>query len=279
MKVLAPWWVFFGFFFHALKIWRKDWALFVAWGVSLCGSFCAVSLEWCSEGPVTMKQPQLLLEAIRSCLLFLTQMSRSCYLPALLAAGQQLSFLRSKQVVRSFRQEEEWKSWTFWMVKVFQSQRSLGSCMKLPKNCCKSNFHHCPRHWQVWNAPRSTLRLLHLLILAVSLGRKHHHLGFEGNRVGAAGCILKMVPCSIFTSSLFPARVHRKQVYSHLSFSAVFSEATRRNMILPLQLLNISPGNLSFTVSFCGGWSCFSSLSVCEQQHLQREGRAFSGKG
>lgn len=187
--------------------------------------------------------------------------------------------LGSKQAVRSFRQEEEWKSWAFWMVRVFQSQRSLGGCMRLPKNCCKSTFHRYQRHWQVWNAPRSTLRLLHLLILAVSLGRKRQHLGFEGNRVGAAGCILKMVPCSIFTSSLFPARVHRKQVYSHLSFAAVFSEATWRNMILLLQLLNISPGNLSFMVSLRGGWSCFSFLSVSEKQHLQREGRAFSGKG
>lgn len=165
------------------------------------------------------------------------------------------------------------------MVTVFLSQRSLGGCMRLPKNCSKSNFHHHQRHWQVWNAPRLTRSLLHLLILAVFLGRKRQHLGFEGNRVGAAGCILKMVPCSIFTSSLFPARVHRKQVYSHLSFSAVFSEATWRNMILLLQLLNISPRNLSFMVSLCGGWSCFSFMSVCEQQHLQREGRVSSGKG
>lgn len=168
---------------------------------------------------------------------------------------------------------------TFWMVRVLLNQRSLGGCMRLPKNCCKSNFLHRQRHRQVWNAPRSTLRLLHLLILAVSLGRKRQHLGFEGNRVGAAGCILKMVPCSIFTSSLFPARVHRKQIYSHLSFSAVFSEATGRNMIVLLQLFNISLGNLSFMISLCGGWSCFSFLSVCEQQHLQGEGRAFSGEG
>lgn len=83
----------------------------------------------------------------------------------------------------------------------------------------------------------------------VSFGRKRQELGFEGSALPGtgrelAGCILKMVPCSIFTSSLFPARARRKQVYSHLSFSAVFSEATWRNIILLLQLLNISPGGI-----------------------------------
>lgn len=38
-------------------------------------------------------------------------------------------------------------------------------------------------------------------------------------------------------------------------------------MIVLLQLLNISLGNLSFMVSLRGGWSCFSFLSVCEQHH------------
>jgi len=121
----------------------------------------------------------------------------------------------------------------------------------------------------------------------VSFGRKHQQLGYEGSAFPGTGrelavCILKMVPCSIFTSSLFPARVHRKQVYSHLSFSEVFSEAAWRNMILLLWLLNISPGGICVlhrACTFVCGLEFFSCMSVCEQQHLQRKGRALSEGG
>lgn len=134
------------------------------------------------------------------------------------------------------------------------SQRSVGGYMGFPKNDRKSNFHHGGRHWQFWNTARSTQELLrhsHLLILAVLppawVPRKETLTAglwgecFPGTEQELTVCILKMVLCSIFTSSLFPARMHRKQVYSHLSFSAVLSQATCRNLILLLQLLSIFP--------------------------------------
>lgn len=97
---------------------------------------------------------------------------------------------------------------------------------------------------------QTSLQLLVLAVLLAALILQQEMLaaGLWGERSSwnreLAVCIVKIGPCSIFTSSLFPARVYRKEVYSHLCLPAVFSETTWRNMILLLQLLNISPGRI-----------------------------------